>query len=229
MKRKRVKIIYWAFLLSIIVHFTLAPIVRNMRVVDAEKEQPPQVISTDPLRPTPPPPPKPTPKPLVQPKRAPHSTAFRPRLVALTNQGKPGKKSTDDSRAVAPGTDVGDMPPGVDKGAASPGPPAPTPTPTQTPKPTCSAPYVEATTRDKFVPETPALALEQGLAGSVKVKVDLSAGGVVTDAKVFESSGSSILDAAAVEAAKRTTYIPKTVDCEHVPGSYLFRVTFENN
>lgn len=73
------------------------------------------------------------------------------------------------------------------------------------------------------------MAREQGLSGTAQVEVSLSASGQVLGAKIFVSTGSSLLDNAAIDAAKRTTYTPKIVDCDHVPGAYLFRVDFENN
>jgi TonB family protein len=88
---------------------------------------------------------------------------------------------------------------------------------------------VEASTIEKYSPEMPAMAKEQGLSGTAQVQVNLSASGQVLGAKIFASTGSSVLDSAAVEAAKRTTYTPKIVDCDRVPGSYLFRVDFESN
>jgi hypothetical protein len=40
------------------------------------------------------------------------------------------------------------------------------------------------------------------------------------------SSGVSSLDAAAVVAARRSTFVPQKAYCEPVKGIYVFRVTF---
>ena len=75
-------------------------------------------------------------------------------------------------------------------------------------------------------PEYPELARQQALTGTTQVKVTLAESGAVTDAQVYASSGSPALDAAAVAAARRSTYAPEIDDCRPRAGSYLFRAEF---
>jgi len=225
--KKRIRFIYWAFLMSIAVHFTLAPMVQHFKVVEASKDVVGRVIIESPRpKPTPPPRAKPTPRPInhVKPAKPTASHAVVHHLI-LPNHGNkgPSEISTHDRKIV---TDGGT--PGPAATAAPGNDVVATVAPTATPKPTCITPAADAQTRDKFVPETPELARQQCLSGVAKVQVDLSAGGTVTGVKIFESTGSSLLDQAALDAARRTTYSPKIVDCEHVSGTYLFRVEFQS-
>jgi TonB family protein len=92
---------------------------------------------------------------------------------------------------------------------------------------TCKSPYADATIDG--VPaqlEYPAMARELGLTGMTLVKVMLAADGAVTGATIYRSSGSSVLDRAAVKAAVATHYRSDLVRCEPEPGSYLFRAEF---
>ena len=228
MKRAHIRIIYFAFGISIAAHFLIGPLV-HFKFVDAAPEpKPGHIIIVHVIPPKPKPTKPPVPHKIVAQKAI--SKPARPNTPHLTNkdnknvtaterQGKPGEVNP-----IGPiGPNVG---PGPDVATAGPSlPPAPSPTP----KPACSAPYLEAATIQKYAPEMPAMAKEQGLTGTAQVEVNLSAAGQVLGAKIYASTGSSVLDAAAVEAAKRTTYAPKVVDCDRVPGSYLFRVDFESN
>lgn len=229
MKQKRIRFIYWALLISIAAHFTLAPIVGHLKVVEAEKEvaSGPLIIVRVPKptpRPTPTPPPvkHSHPTPARKPIHEAHPPVFSPNP---DNTGKP-EISVAGDKVNANG---GDHPSIVASNGSATSGPMPSSGPTATPKPSCVTPFADATTREKYAPEMPELAREQGLSGTAHVQVQLSATGSVTAVKIFESTGNSALDDAALEAARRTTYSPKIVDCERVPGTYLFRVEFENN
>ncbi len=80
-----------------------------------------------------------------------------------------------------------------------------------------------------MVPDTPETAREQGTTGTVQVKVSLSATGSVIAAIVYKSSGSPLLDQAAVRAAKQSAYAPEIDRCVKVSGDYVFRADFEGN
>ena len=75
-------------------------------------------------------------------------------------------------------------------------------------------------------PDYPAIAKLQGLAGTSKIRVDLTATGSVAGAYVVVSSGSSILDQAAIRTAKSIGYAPETRSCTALPGSYAVDVEF---
>ena len=227
MIRKRWKVIYGAFALSIGFHLAFGPLV-HVKFVDAAPEQKPRIIHIvyiKPPTPQPTKPPKP-PKP-VHPTK-PRTTSQQPIQVHTVHQNSTPDPNAQQSRDayVAPSGNPPVGPTG-DGGIGSPGP-TPEPTIAPTPKPVCSAPYVEAKTVNKVPPDVPTMAVEQGLTGTAQVKVDLSAEGQVLGASIYQSTGSPLLDRAAITAAKRTTYEPKIVDCAKVPGSYLFRVEFEN-
>ncbi len=85
----------------------------------------------------------------------------------------------------------------------------------------------EAAATNAVVPDFPQ-ALVGKLAGSVVVlvTVTIDATGKVVSTQVARSSGIPTLDAAAVEAATKSTYSPKVVDCKTVDGSYSFAAQF---
>jgi len=90
-------------------------------------------------------------------------------------------------------------------------------------------PHVDAATTNPVVPETPETAREQGATGSVQVKVSLSATGSVLATTVYKSSGSPLLDEAALRAARQSSYAPEIDDCVRVAGDYIFRADFEGD
>jgi TonB family protein len=97
------------------------------------------------------------------------------------------------------------------------------------PAPAASPPCTrDATPQNIVTPDYPdsARKLKLGLR-QVAVTVLIRADGTVQSASVARSSGNAALDAAAVAAASKTTYLPKTLNCKAVPGAYLFKVTFD--
>lgn len=56
------------------------------------------------------------------------------------------------------------------------------------------------------------------------VNVQVDAGGKVQSASIAHSSGSPVVDQAAVNAAKASSYAPATRNCKSVAGAYLFKV-----
>ncbi|HZV76461.1 MAG TPA: TonB family protein [Candidatus Babeliales bacterium] len=60
----------------------------------------------------------------------------------------------------------------------------------------------------------------------VTVEVTLGEDGSVTRAKIYKSSGYPDADAAAIVAARASTYVPQVVACKPVQGDYLFAETF---
>lgn len=227
MKRNRVNVIYWALVLSLLAHASLAPLAQHLKVVEAAKDQAPEIIRLVRHRKPPPPAPKPTPKPRTMkqpPPRATAPAAARPVHLPPTSKSGPRDRGATHRPIAYIGTNPSSDDPGPGDGVAT-----SSPEPTPTPKPVCAAPLVDASTIEKYTPEMPAAARDAGLSGTTQVKVDLSASGTVLDASVAVSSGSTMLDVAAIQAAKRTTYAPKIVDCQRVPGSYLFRVEFSDH
>jgi periplasmic protein TonB len=57
-------------------------------------------------------------------------------------------------------------------------------------------------------PTYPALARRQGIQGVVELRMQVLANGLSGNVEIWKSSGSSLLDAAAVESAKKTAFLP---------------------
>jgi TonB family protein len=71
----------------------------------------------------------------------------------------------------------------------------------------------------------PALAQQQGIAGTVEVIVSLDAASQVVATRV-RSSSSSVLNAAAVAAARASHFRTEMRDCAPIAADYVFRVDF---
>jgi protein TonB len=231
--RRTKNFLTWAFALSLIVHAALGPIVGRYKPSHAEPREPQFVSLTTRVRvsvPTPPPP-TPTPralqsapptKPVVNVHRTFHANVEHTTSRLGTGPAEPRYTSGP-----------GDTDPNVGRIGApgSPLPEAPTAAPTliATEKPACVQPHVDAATTNPVVPETPETAREQGATGSVQVKVSLSATGSVLATTVYKSSGSPLLDEAALRAARQSSYAPEIDDCVRVAGDYIFRADFEGD
>ena len=215
MKRRSNRFLMWALAISLAAHAVFIYWGQSLTVGSADPVETPHPFRFDPRRPTPPPPsPIVTPKPVAQPRRAQTS---QPRVTT--------PPTATDSRVgpVAPPgpTVTGGPVTGPDIGPT--GPPEPTAAPTVA----CTAPDIAAHALNAITPETPRLAQEEGLTGTAQVKVSIDAAGSVTDVSIYRSSGSSLLDTAALNAAKESTYKADIRNCEAVPGSYLFTVVFQ--
>lgn len=64
--------------------------------------------------------------------------------------------------------------------------------------------------------------------GTTAVVVAVERDGSVVDAWLWETSGTPILDNAALEQAKKSTYTPGRAFCRNVPGYYLRRTEFKS-
>lgn len=92
-----------------------------------------------------------------------------------------------------------------------------------TSKPGCNA---EAAFNGTPYYEMPEIASAMGIGGTSAVKIDLASNGDLLSASLFQSSGNRWLDDAAMRSAKLSRYIPETIDCHQVAGSYLVDVDF---
>jgi TonB family protein len=90
----------------------------------------------------------------------------------------------------------------------------------------CETPNVPARTILAAEAEIPALAASWQLFGTTQVQVDLDTSGDVLGASVLKTSGTPLLDQAAVEATRASKFQPEIRDCEPVAGSYIFIVDF---
>ena len=74
-------------------------------------------------------------------------------------------------------------------------------------------------------PDTPPLAQQQGITGTVNVMVSLDENSKLVAAQVVKSP-SSLLNNAALQAARASTFATKIVDCKPVAAQYLYVVDF---
>jgi len=222
----------WAFVISIIVHLAVGPLLPRMNQhteeQTVEKVSVTKKITVKPPTPPPPtptpPPPKTTPPPKPQPE---HQQQTRIKLNVPHTTSKSTSTSSE-TKYVPPKTGSEQ---GVPQGTVASAPPAPVSTaPPGTPKPACKTPYQDATVVNQAQPEYPDAARDLGL-GEVQVAVTVTIGpeGNLVDAKISQSAGNMSLDQAALAAARQSTYAPKIVNCQPTTGSYYFKVTFDPN
>ncbi len=100
-----------------------------------------------------------------------------------------------------------------------------TPRPTPTPA-ICARPNVAATVIKAVSPDTPAIGAQQGIYGTVQVVVSLNADSQVTGTRI-QSSPSTVLNQAALAAARQTTFRTEIRDCRPIAADYIFSVAFE--
>ena len=217
------KVLRIAVAASLALHLVIASFVHAYPVAADQPETPP-IITIIHVRA-----PKPTPPPVVHKiasvKARANVRSFRPRVHLVRTHANQHGIAVN----IPPvGPDVVPTPFVERRGIpASPMPGATTPADTPTPKPACSAPDVPAKATSAITPEEPAIARDQGLTGTAKIEVDLDAAGTVVGTSVYLSTGSTQLDQAALDAARRSSYAPEQVDCKDVSGSYLFTVQFQ--
>jgi TonB family protein len=92
----------------------------------------------------------------------------------------------------------------------------------------CPEPNREAAVTKAQEPDYPQSAKPLGLGPvSVEIEVVIDPTGHVGETRVYKSSGNQAIDDAATQAASRSTYAPKLVNCHGVTADYLFRSDFE--
>jgi outer membrane biosynthesis protein TonB len=237
-ERARSFLVY-GFAISIVAHVIVLPFVHAMPTVAAQEPDPGDLRITH--MPTPPPTPRPTPTPraTVPPTPPPHATPQPPAAHAqrIKIRTHVQDATPHGGRAEAPNShEVGDVH-GIPGGDGTPGPaasaapastaaaaPTPTPRPTATPL-SCARPQVPATTVRALEPETPAMAAQQGVSGTVNVVVSLDAQSRIVATRI-QSSPSALLNGAALAAARGSQFRTEVKNCEPVAADYLFSVEF---
>jgi len=209
---------------SLTVHIIVAHFVQPPSV-SAATEPPPARLVVMRIKP-PVKKPLPTPQPKPQTHVAVHSVMHAPELqYHTTTKGAQSQPRV----AVAPPGPPGGNGPGPDYPITQPGTPAPAETPEPViPTPSCTEPDVAAHVVNAITPDTPELARQEGLNGVTEVRVDLRPDGTVDSVSVYRSSGSTLLDGAALRAAKASTYAAASHDCRNLSGSYIFKAEFDN-
>lgn len=91
----------------------------------------------------------------------------------------------------------------------------------------CAQPFRFASVKTPVPPDYPEDAALHGAHGTTQVLVTINADGSLADATLFQSSGEIVLDEATLKAARETAYQSAAAYCQPVPGSYLFKSTFQ--
>lgn len=182
-------------------------------IVEFVKPEPPPPPVIEPPKPPPPPPPKvqktapppPTPRPAVALRTAPAEQNIAPHDIVVQENTTAAKTS---------GPVVADP---------TPEPPAPAPVVKE-------EPVIEAKGGVGHLnnpsPEYPDFAADQGWEGVVTLRVRVLPNGKPAEVKVKKSSGHSVLDEAAVAAAKRWAFTPAKRGTTPVEGWATFPVEF---
>lgn len=95
--------------------------------------------------------------------------------------------------------------------------------------PDCAYPFLDAAALDIVTPDFPEDGKNITHAVSVLIAISIDDAGRGGQYRVLQSSGKASFDAAALDAAKKTTLVPKIVNCRRVEGTYVFRSTFDPN
>ena len=219
----------WIFLVSLVVHATIAVTARAVHSrapahavhsqieVEAVRPKPPPVVHV----PEPPKPPEPV-RPVLQPK-----PLARPLIAKAAHLGATGGSVPEGDTPNVEPTPEPDPAPTQEVAAAAPPPPvhvAPPPPPPPPP------PVVEAKegvhARSNPQPAYPRIAQREGWEGTVLLRIMVTPDGHAATVIVQKSSGHSVLDDAAIEAAKAGTYEPATQGGKPVAGWATRRFSF---
>jgi len=231
----------YGFAISIVLHLLFGPFLKFEKT-QATEDAPQKVtvarIPTPPPTPKPTPTPAPTPPPTPPPKQTPppQQTPAPQQPKIKINTVKTTKSNTGPSESANTHTEgnVQGVPQGQGTGPPSTAPPAtaapataaPTPKPTPTPQ-ACAHPNVEPTTLHAVEPDTPPMAQQQGITGTVEVIVSLDASSKVVGARIGKSP-SGILNNAALQAARQSTFQTQVRDCKAIAADYIFTVDFSS-
>ncbi len=227
-----------AFVFSVMLHLIVVPLVQAPPEQQPDEPLPLVLESARPTptpRPTPHPTPsqRPTPRPTLPPRRAVRTPPHRRRVNVAHEHARQRDAVPAPAAASGPVTRAGSY---TGAGAAIAAPsaasrptalPSPDPAPSATRPPACAQPNVAAATVEPAVPETPPIAAQQGISGDVTVLVSLDEHSRVTGAHVI-SSPSSLLDDAALRAARDSTFRTEIRDCRPIAADYAFIVEFTN-
>ena len=239
-QRARTFLVY-GFGISVAIHLLVLPLVRPSATLSAT--EPEHFVLTRTTVPTPPPTPRPTPTPAATPRptapplRARQTAAPHDRPIKIVTQrtqahnGGPGEPANAHATGDAHGTPDGDSsaaPAAVSASLVTPVPVVPTASPQPTPTPlSCARREVPAATLHAAEPDTPAVAAQQGISGTVEVIVSLDAQSRVVATRI-QSSPSTVLNPAAITAARGSRFRTEIKDCAPVAADYIFSVDFSS-
>jgi protein TonB len=231
----------YGFIISVALHLIIGPFI-NFKTTQTQEEAPQKVtvvrVPTPPPTPPPTPKPTPTPPPTPPPKQTPPPQTPAPQqpkikintLKTTSKSNGPSeaanKYTTGNTQGIPQGEGTGPPVPKAPPNTPAPATPPPTPVPTPTPQ-ACARPNVNATTVRAAEPDMPAMAQQQGIQGTVQVKVSLDAASHVTSVSIY-SSPSALLNQAALTAARQSTFQTEIQNCKPIAADYLFSVEFDS-
>lgn len=94
--------------------------------------------------------------------------------------------------------------------------------------PGCAQPNVDVEAPNPITLEFPEEAKASTMHDvTVLAKVAVDATGKIESIWTLQSSGNMYIDRSTLVAARQTTYLPKIAKCKPVPGTYVFRATFD--
>lgn len=213
--------------ISAMIHFTIGAAGESMIPhFKAEATPPPQKVTVQtlikpPPKPTPTPHPTPTPTPPPPLKNTPPPVSLKLHVIQ-TKSNDTGNSGPAEQAYTPP-------PVGNENGVPTAAPTvAPTVAPTIAPTP--SGPET-ATDADflpggKVTPDYPDMAKEQNIQGDVTVRITVGPDGNVLAAEVTQSSGSAILDQAALKAARESRFKAPTLNGVATQKDYLIIYNF---
>lgn len=232
-KQRAQNFLVYGFLLSVALHLLIGPFVKFQKTqVEEEKVS---VIKRD-VIPTPPPTPPPTPKPTPTPPPTPPPKETPPPEKHTPQPEQPKIKINTAKTTATKGTgseaanthtqgSVNGVPQGTSTAQATAAPTAAATaapaTPTPTPTPSCANPNVEPRTVNAVPPDIPPIAAQQGITGTVTVQISLDATSKITAAKIVKTP-SAVLNNAALQAARNSTFKTEVRNCLPVAADYLF-------
>jgi protein TonB len=171
--------------------------------------------------------PSPTPVPTPTPTPTPHAATATPRSESPAPRHSTNAIAPSHGRRTPePGRTPADVQP---DSTASPDV-GTSPFPTSSATPTSGGgepkPATPATFKNKVIPEYSTVCIDEGAGGRVAVDVTIDPDGSLAAAWVGQTSGFACLDAAALSAAKESTYNPPEVGGRPVAETYLILYEF---
>ena len=88
-------------------------------------------------------------------------------------------------------------------------------------------PNADATVVNAVAPDTPPIAAQQGITGTVVVQISLDANNHLVGAKVTKSPN-PLLNNAALAAARQSTFKTEIVNCKPTASDYNYLVEFDS-
>lgn len=209
---------------SAVVHFAIGAWGESVVPHFKEEATPPpqrvtvQTLIKPPPKPTPTPPPTPTPTPPPPLKNTPPPISLKLHVVQ-SHSGGVSNGPVEQAYTPPPVGNENGVPTAVPTVAPTAGPATAAPS-------TGPVELTDSEIINKVSPEYPQMARDENIQGDVTVRVTIGPQGQVVAAVISSSSGNPLLDAAALKAARETTYRAPTLNGVPTQRDYLVIYTF---